>query len=103
LFRINSAEAKPVLSQAEGNLVLCIEKRLFAKNGILRRFPFAYAAIVALCSGLRLTPQNDILSGQFAAFARVAEPLKRIRALETRMTRRAKDTKREFRGFRVLS
>ncbi len=32
-FRINSAEAK--------NLVPCIEKCSFAKNEILRRFPFA--------------------------------------------------------------
>jgi len=50
-FRINSAEAKPVLSQAEGNLVLCIAERLFAKNEILS-FSFAQDR---LC----FAPQND--------------------------------------------
>ena len=34
----SAAGAKPALSQAEGNLVLCVEERLFAKNEILRRF-----------------------------------------------------------------
>jgi hypothetical protein len=46
-FRINSAEVKPFLSQAEGNLVLCIVKRLSAKNEILRRFPFALLRALA--------------------------------------------------------
>ena len=51
MFRINSAEAKPVLSQVEGNLILYMEKCLLAKNEILS-FGFAQ-------DGLCFAPQND--------------------------------------------